>query len=878
MSKKQSFRSKAPTALYRRRALDVAVSACLFAARMASAADATVGPVNSMEDTGASSGGLAEITVTAQRRAESIQAVPITVEALTGDALSQLNVSNVDDFIKYLPNVTLPSVGPAQGEFVIRGLSVGGGTGGQGIGSTSPFPAVAIYLDEQSGQLPGRNLDVYAADLQRIEVLEGPQGTLFGGGALSGAIRYITNKPKLDITEGSVEAAYGPTAHGDPNSSVTAVLNLPLIEDTLAVRGVIYDDRRGGYINNLPATFSRAGTDLGLTRYNNGVVPTNSSTVNNNNFLGSAINPLTYTGARLEVLWKINENWNALLTQSYQNMDAEGVFYDMPNGIEGSYLTSAGLPVGGVSLPNLSVNTFNPSYDKDRFENTALVVNGNIGGLKLIYSGAYLVRNVDQVQDYTAYARGVYGYYYQCAGYSSNPATGLCATPSSTWKEHENNTHQSHELRLSTPDDERIRGLVGVYWEKYSILDQTEFDYKTLPNCSPTADVNCFNPIVPFPGSPPYTLDPSAAFIDDVYRQYKQLAEFASVDVDLIPKVLTVTAGIRHFQYESSEYGTALGSFYCKAFSPTTYFGPCQQPSGTNFNLDPPRSSESGNRGRVAVTWHITPHDMVYYTYSQGFRPGIFNTTTSCHLPGSDGINQYCDPAATLSDNVTNNEIGWKTEWFDRVVFNGSIYQEAWGNAQVNFFDPQAGLGYAFSANGPSYRVRGFEPQIIAKIVDGLTFQASAAWNSSSQTNSPSLVDDNPASINYGKAITSIQNPYGTVGSPTAFSPPFNVNARLRYAWTAGDYQPYVQFAGQHRAHEYTGTGYAQAYDVPGITTYDASVGVSKSNWNLELFCQNLTDNTGPQSISKAEFVYMEFPTRPRVIELKMSYKFAGNN
>ena len=96
---------------------------------------------------------------------------------------------------------------------------------------------VAIYLDEQSGQLPGRNLDVYAADLERIEVLEGPQGTLFGGGALNGVLRYITNKPKIDVTEGSVDAGYGITAHGDPNTNVTAVLNLPLIEDTLAVRG-----------------------------------------------------------------------------------------------------------------------------------------------------------------------------------------------------------------------------------------------------------------------------------------------------------------------------------------------------------------------------------------------------------------------------------------------------------------------------------------------------------------------------------------------------------------------------------------------------------------------------------------------------------------
>src|SRR5438477_6689623 len=130
-------------------------------------------------------------------------------------------------------------------------------TGTQAAGVVGSFPNVALYLDEQSGQLPGRNLDIYVADLERIEILEGPQGTLFGAGAQAGVIRYITNKPKLNTTEGDVSASYGTTAGGDPNTAITAVLNLPLIADTLAVRGVIYDDRRGGYINNVPATFTR---------------------------------------------------------------------------------------------------------------------------------------------------------------------------------------------------------------------------------------------------------------------------------------------------------------------------------------------------------------------------------------------------------------------------------------------------------------------------------------------------------------------------------------------------------------------------------------------------------------------------------------------
>jgi iron complex outermembrane recepter protein len=832
-------------------------------------------------------GGLAEVIVTAQRRAENIQDVPITIQALTSETLSQLNVQTFDEFVKYLPNVTQYSTGPSQGVIFMRGISVGpsGGGGAQGGGTTDAFPAVAIYLDEQSAQLPSRNLDIYAADLERIEVLEGPQGTLFGGGAESGVLRYITNKPKLDVTEGSASASYGTTAHGDPNTAVNAVLNLPLIDEQLAVRGVIYNDHQGGYINNLPSTFTRSGTDEGFTRYNGGVVPANSPSINNANVVGNAINPVTYTGTRLELLWKLNDKWDALLSQSYQNMNSQGVFYQMPFSSEGVVFNSVGEPIGSQALPPLSVTLFNPSYDNDRFENTALVVNGEVGDLKLVYSGAYLVRNVEQVQDYTNYARGVFGYYYQCAGYSTSPATGQCYSPSTIWRESERNTHQSHELRLSTPDDWRVRALVGGYWEKFNILDQTQWTYVTVPTCSPSGlDVNCFLPIKPWPGSPAFTPVPDTGFFDDVERGYKQLAEFASLDIDIIPKVLTITGGIRHFTYDNTESGGDVGSTDCKQFTPTTYFGFCQQPYGTNFALRQTEVSNSGNRARGNISWHVMPDFLLYYTWSQGFRAGQFNRTTSCHLPDASGIDQYCIPAITVPDNVTNNEVGWKTEWFNhRLQFNGTAYQEYWDNAQTSFFDPQAGLGnLVFATNGPSYRVRGVELSFVGRVTQGLTLQASSSWNSSSQTNSPYLVANNPALLanpataaEYGKPITSIPNVYGFVGSPTAYSPPFNMNGRARYDWVLGDYGLFVQAGAAHQGHEVTATGHVPAYNIPPFTTYDAAAGISKGQWSVQLYGQNLTNVNTPLSMDSAQFVLIEVPPRPRVLGIKVDYEFS---
>src|SRR5882757_7973196 len=281
--------------------------AAILAAQAGSAAFAAA----PADESPAATTGLTEVVVTAQRRTENIQDVPIAIQALTGETLRQLNVTNFDDFVKYLPNVTASSSGPGQSNVYMRGLSVGD-QGIQSGGSINGFPNVAIYLDDQSGQLPGRNLDVYAADLERVEVLEGPQGTLFGAGAQAGVIRYITNKPKLDKTEANFNAGYGITSHGDPSSSIDATINLPLIDNTLAVRAVIYNESRGGYIDNVPGTFTRKSSDLGIAYYFKGVVPAVNEVASNQETAGRAINPVTYKGFRLSGLYQFNDDWNFL--------------------------------------------------------------------------------------------------------------------------------------------------------------------------------------------------------------------------------------------------------------------------------------------------------------------------------------------------------------------------------------------------------------------------------------------------------------------------------------------------------------------------------------------------------------------------------------
>ena len=863
----------------------------------------------------ASSRGDADIVVTATRRDQSIQDVPFTLQAFSTDTLSKLNVTTINDLLKYTPNVTFSNNGPGQGAILMRGLSAGF-AGSQSSATIGGFPNVAVYLDDQSLQFPARNVDIYVADIERVEVLEGPQGTLFGGGAHAGVVRYITNKPKLNKFEARLEGSFGGTAGGGANGSFNAMVNIPIIEDKLAIRAVIYEDHHGGYIDNKFSTFTRRPTDLGsyyLAFAGNGnqLTPaqqTNNGLYNNNTQVEDNFNPVDYTGGRVSLDWQFAPDWDVLVTQSYQKLETKGTFAVQTYTFDYAPLTG------------LSSTLFVPQFTKDDFSNTSWTIKGKVGGLDLIYTGAYLTRHISQQGDYTNYARATYGIFYQCTGaanyyFGTFGGAPFCHEPTGYWTDKVRNTHESHEFRISTPADKRIRLIVGGFYENFKIQDNQDWDYKTIPQCSPTltkaqnqlAGNVCLGLVAPKPAATlnsPGPRGPAVAFGEDIQRGYKQYAAFGSLDFDILPN-LTITAGTRYYNYKEFETGSVYSSFSASCYQVPVCV------TGSNLDALGLKATFHGFKSKGVITWKPREHTLVYGLFSQGFRPGAFNRGPSARV--SDPLPPYNKqllvPAAYAPDTLTNWEVGLKTDLFDRkVTFNASAYYMIWQNTQIGFFNPAAGFGNtAFATNGPTYHIKGAEVQIVARLSDGLTVQGSATYNDSRQANAPCFIANNPGVSSFGKCITQVfsggavrpvQSPFGNVGSITPFSPHFQGNVRVRYEWAGPGGMDWFIAAGvnytssmfnepeTYPAGDVAGNGSVLGpngiivpattvlrYKMPGYALTDAQIGFTRDNWTVTIFGDNLFNSHASTFTNSSQYIKTSTIVRPMTYGLKISTK-----
>ncbi len=640
---------------------------------------------------------LEEVVVTATKRTESLQDVPISVSALGGEALKDLGVQTFDEYVEFLPNVVSAGIGPGQREIYIRGSA-----SEQSSITVAPAqgsaPGVALYFDEMPVSFGARNLDVYAADLERIEVLSGPQGTLFGASSQSGNMRLITNKPQLDEFSAGIDVGMSTTQGGEDSNKVEAMINIPL-SDRAAIRFVGFADKQGGWIDNLPGTFTPSGevidrnNSAGYGPFFNQFPLTTIQSTSNADIARDNWNEAKYNGYRLGLRYDFTDNWSGVIQHMSQEIDVEGSFLIDP------------------SLGDESSQKFVPEHNIDDFDITTWTLEGRIANLDVVYTGGYIDREVDALIDYTHYNNGG-GYitYYLCSGniYSGDKAnaTNTCFDPTKQYADQSSNERTTHELRISSDPDNRFRWMAGVYYSDVETHHIGEFQYLSTNDAFSEHIVNYFGSGAPFqvgnetiPGTAGTNTNgprsPLTTFYNDFTRTEEELAFFGEVAFDVTDS-FTLAFSARRYDLDTQLQGASNFSFGCRYGAP---FTDRETPAGAGFGNA--LVTDDGRCNSHAFSNDVTARLLTLGQYAASgdgsvilnatspngardmFRGGGSNAATLAAIEAG-----RLDISAIESDGSTNEEetiVRFSANWnmTDDIMFYG-IYSEGYRPATQN--------------------------------------------------------------------------------------------------------------------------------------------------------------------------------------------------
>ncbi|MFU8831811.1 MAG: TonB-dependent receptor [Wenzhouxiangella sp.] len=797
---------------------------------------------------------LDRIVVTATRSgAEEGQNVALAVDAMGEDELRQRRIGNLDDIIKAQPKLSFAGRGPGQATVFLRGMAI------QPItvllsAAQGSSPNVAIYLDEQPVSAPGRNLDVYTTDLERVEVLPGPQGTLFGASSQAGTLRYITNKPDFGGFDAGYTGDFSWTRKGDPSQGFEGFMNIP-VSDRFAARVAFYNIHRGGYIDNVEGTFTLdpevnplSAVDLG-----EGTVfteATNSALVEDN------FNDSQYRGFRLSGLYRISDEWSLMVQNTYQELEADGVFDFDPE------------------VGDLQVTRFFPDTLEDEFNQLTWTLEGRIGALQTIYTGGYLNRSVEQSVDYTGYNNvGAFVAYYTCTyanpdyivNYGISPdvitETRECLDPTKGTRIFQDHERHTHEFRIITPQEKRVRFQGGLFYDNLTIETQDEFHY--FANMAPGA--LGFIPNAPMPDARSIsdaTRPASVAFFNDITREEEQWAVFGEVSYDFIPGLLTGTLGLRYYEIDS--FFTGSSNFADGIFQGQPGIGVTPQGRGRNYDVSgghsPDPLEQSDWVPKVTLAYTPSANMLFYATYSEGFRPGGFNRGG-----GLASVNPDFPTVSTTyeTDDVVNYELGWKTTLFDGTLrFNGNVYFIDWTDMQVSRFDPQNVSILTFIENAADSEIFGVETDFAWRVTDGFTLHGALSYNDTELTSTDA------------EAIE-----LAPVGSELPLVPTWQAAFRGRYEWfLEGQWMDYayVQASTRYASSSFSSLVLEERVKQSSYVITDVSAGFTRGQWSLEAYIENLTDKRADLFINNQDNFDRITTNRPQTVGLRLSYRHMG--
>jgi outer membrane receptor protein involved in Fe transport len=719
------------------------------------------------------------------------------------------------------------------------------------------------------------SLDVHLYDIQRIEVLEGPQGTLYGASSEAGTVRIITNKPDPTQFSAGYDVQGNRVDHGGTGWEAEGFVNIPL-SSIAAIRLVGWDQHDAGYIDNVAGTSANgciqngvrtfptwagqpAGTWYGAAVPSAAnvvgcptVAPVGAGAISNAAYLNNNYNTVETKGGRVALKVDVTDNWTVTPTVMGQTVSTSGFFGYEP------------------AIGDLQVSHFGPERSDDTFVQSALTVEGKIGNFDLTYAGAFLKRTTHSIADYSDYTEfydRVYGSGAYWTGADGKPIMGqqLVITKGYFQK-------WSNEVRLSTPRDLPVHGTLGVFaqrqlhdiWEQYTMPGYGFTNPYGVLN-SPTPNPNGLDPALSVPGLA------NTIWLTDEQRVDRDKAAFAQATWD-ISSQWSVTGGIRYFTYDNNLNGFfGYGSGYSSHTGVSQCFAPASTPFAPCTDLNN-RVTGSGNVPRLNLTYKITPDKMVYATYSKGFRPGGVNRTA---VPG---IGPY------QADFLKNYEIGWKTQWFDhRLRWNGAVFWEDWKDFQFSFLGLNS---VTIIVNGGNARIKGVENELEWAATNALTLSGSFTVIDAKLTQNycgTQGVTDCPDQVTSEAFQPNLIGPQAPSGTRLPITPRFKGNLVARYSFDeVAGFKPFAQAAGVYQSQTSQTLRVDQNNilgNTPAYALIDLSGGASLGSSTLQFVVTNVMDRRA--QLSRFTAISPQFdnqvyviPSQPRTFTIRFGQKF----
>jgi outer membrane receptor protein involved in Fe transport len=796
---KPAIASGSPAAEMRNR-IGIAVASILAVAAPRGAAVAA-GPSDQLE----------EVIITARKREENLQKVPISVDVFTKKDLQNLAIGQFEDYAEKVPSMSFISTGPGTQLFVMRGVSDGSNP------NYADASATGFFVDDMSTSWYGTQPDLHLYDIAQIEVLNGPQGTTFGAGSMAGAVRYITNKPDVNAFSAGIDLDGGVIKDGGRNGTAEGFLNVPLIKGILGLRVSAFSDHHGGFIDNQLTTRHWA----------------NGTTSDNAAWAGKDYNRQHSEGGRLALGATFNERWSATLTYSYQRQHTRGA-WDQD-------LASNG--------PR-AVARFGPESHEQQAKLVDFHVDGDVGIADLVFASTYWSLPTRQNNEYSQYMENVtaYSYYlgqdvkgsqqgFTCLNdpvYGDGPFTG-CKVPVQFYEYHTNPERWSNEVRLVSKPGGRSHWLAGLYSEK--TRDRNSGSTYYMPGMQ--TEGAAFQYYEALYGTTASSLPPGTWYSYQTRSDYQQTTEFANISYDLTDK-LNVEAGTVHFHADSKFY-SPFGQF---SYAPTA-------PALTT------NSSAKWN-SKLGVNYKLTDKILLYADFAQGFRDGGANSgyPQSCY---DNGV-----PQKYVPDTLNNYELGWKTTSLNgRLLFNGAAYEMRWKDLQTLLYDFAVCAPSSYNLNVGDARVRGAETNAELKLSQSWSLQAAASYTDSHLTSSKYAAFQSLA----GERLPFV--PYLSYSWNVRYEHPIDANLagyiQLDSAYK-GDMWNDLHVGGSN--------GFPRI-DQPPYSIMNLRIGLSPAggHWLAELYVRNLADKNAIIYSNTGNFDLRESTNEPRVIGLRFNYR-----